>query len=390
MVKKIFKKVLPPTIRSYLRSFLRHLERTFIKDYFHTGRDKKVLISYIVAPFITSGLNSHTNFQECFGIAKIFDEMGYSIDIIDYNSSYVPDYSKYSCVFGFGDPFCASFYHHVPGMVRIHYATGAHVHVQNPETLKRAIDTYKKKGQWLLSSCRIVKPTWSEQTTLSNAMIVLGNDWTRNTYAPYFDGHIYNLPTSYNAALPQSILDVKDFDRVRKHYLWFGSAGAIHKGLDLVLDVFSQHTDKTLHVAGLNNSEKEFMNSFHKELSLPNIIMHGFVDVSSPQYADLINNCAFVIMPSCAEAGCTSLVNSMCNGLIPVFTRQCGVDIKNYTLEIQDLSSSAVEDAVARCDALDIATLRQMSNACRQDIRATCSFEAFQNNINTILQKILS
>lgn len=389
MLKNFLKNFLPPELRAYLRNIISHLEKTYIEDCFNTRRDRSVLISYIVAPFIVSGLNSHTNFQECLGIAKIFSELGYSVDVINYNSSYVPDYSKYSCIFGFGDPFCASFYCHVPSMIRIHYATGAHVFVQNQETLKRAIDVYKEKGMWLLKSCRIVKHTWSEQTTLSDAIIVLGNDWTRNTYAPYFKGPIYNLNTSYNAALQQSLVDAKDYELARKHYLWFGSSGAIHKGLDLLLNVFSQHTDKTLHIAGLDSSEKAFMDSFRKELSMENVVVHGFLDVSSQEYVDLICQCAFVIIPSCSEAGCTSLINSMSNGLVPAFTRQCGVDLKDYALEITDLTQDAVADAVKRCDSLDVASLKQMSEACRADIIEAYSYDEFKKNMDNILQKIL-
>lgn len=221
-------------------------------------------------------------------------------------------------------------------------------------------------------------------------MIVLGNDWTRNTYAPYFGGPIFTLSATYNAALSQSILGAKKFNQIRKHYLWFGSTGAIHKGLDLALDVFSQHTDKVLHIAGLSNSEKDFMDSFQKELSLPNIINHGFIDIASQQYENLICSCAFAIIPSCSEGCCTSLINCMCNGLIPIFTTQCGVDLKDYALEIKELTTDAVEDAVVRCDALDIASLSQMSNACRVDTRATCSLNNFKKNMNAILRKILS
>lgn len=390
MTRSFFKKILPPVLKASLKGLLHHMRQTFVEDCFHKNRDKKVLLSYIIDPFISSGTSSHTNFQECFGIAEAFDRLGYSVDVINYDSSHLPDYSKYSCIFGFGDPFCASFYSHIPDLIRIHYATGAHVQVQNTETLKRAIDIYKERGKWLLNSCRVVKQVWSEQTMLSDAIVVLGNNWPRNTYATYYNGDIYSLNATYNAALAQFDFDSKDFSRAKKHYLWFGSAGAIHKGLDLLLDVFSQHADKTLHVAGLRSSEEDFLTCFHKELSLQNVIMHGFVDVTSQQYSDIIAKCGFVVVPSCSEACCTSLINCMCNGLIPVFTRQCGVDLKDYALEITALTQAAVSDAIERCDSLDDASLKQRSDACRADIMGAYSYDVFKKNMDAILRKILN
>lgn len=363
---------------------------SFIKDYYRTHRAKKVLISYIVAPFAAHGLNSHTNFQECLAIADVFHTLGYSVDVINFDSRHALDYSGYSCIFGFGDPFCASFYQNVPGLVRIHYATGAHVHVQNTETLKRARNVYRKKGKWLLDSCRIVQKIWSEQTALSDAIIVLGNEWTLNTYAPYFENTLYTLPASYNAALPESMLSTKDFDNAKKHYLWFGSSGAVHKGLDLIFEVFLHNPDKTLHIAGLSDAEKNFVAYFCQELTQPNVIVHGFLDVASQDYTNVIRQCAFSLMPSCSEGCCTSLLNTMCNGLIPVFTPQCGIDVKNYALEIACLNKDAVADAVARCDALEVVAIRKMSAACLEDVRATCSCDAFKKNIDAILRKILA
>jgi glycosyltransferase involved in cell wall biosynthesis len=96
------------------------------------------------------------------------------------------------------------------------------------------------------------------------------------------------------------------------HFLWFGGAGLVHKGLDLLLDYFYENPSLTLHICGPIESEPLFAQAYKKELyETENIIMHGFVDIRGQVFEEIIKRCAFVVFPSCSEgqAACNPPVN---------------------------------------------------------------------------------
>ncbi len=384
-------KRLPKAIRTQLASLsIYRSSRIAVKDFFSTDRKRRVLISYITEPFSGKDFSTHTNRQECRAIAEIFDRMGYSVDIVPYFYSSKIDFSRYACIFGLGDPLCKSFKQNVPGLIRIHYATGAHVAHQNRATLARAVEVHAKRGVWILDSCRVVEKIWSEQTTLVDAMIVLGGDWVAQTYRKHYAGPIYTLSPSYNAELPLESLHGKDFKSACSHYLWFGSGGAIHKGLDLLLEAFAEMPEKTLHIAGPVLTEEDFSREFAQDFALPNIIMHGFVDIASEQFLDLMRQCAFTVLPSCSEAEATSLLNVMCNGLIPVMTRECGFDNKEYAVMIDEVSRTSLDASLRECEKLGYKEILNRSQCCIEDVRTNYSLLNFKKKMEIILDKILS
>jgi len=65
---------------------------------------------------------------------------------------------------------------------------------------------------------------------------ILGNEFTISTYN-YAKKPMYRIPIS--APSTYSWDESKDFDNCKKKYLCFGSGGFVHKGLDLVLEAFT-------------------------------------------------------------------------------------------------------------------------------------------------------
>lgn len=59
----------------------------------------------------------------------------------------------------------------------------------------------------------------------------------------------------------------KDFDTCHQNFLWFGCGSLVHKGLDWVLEAFSQMPDCHLTICGSISQEKKFVEPFSKELS---------------------------------------------------------------------------------------------------------------------------
>ena len=104
---------------------------------------------------------------------------------------------------------------------------------------------------------------------LADCITVLGNQMTADTFQ-YTGKPVYRIPLSSAAEFPWD--EAKDFDRVRRRFLWLGSGGMVHKGLDLVLEAFAGMPELELVVCGPVDGESDFQKLYHRELyETPNI-----------------------------------------------------------------------------------------------------------------------
>ena len=353
-----------------------------------TNYKKNVLISYIIHPFLYKNLYIHTNAQEALTIADVFNTLGFNIDICQFTLASNLNYKKYNCIFGFGTPLTNSFYQNTSA-IKIYYGTGMHIDYQNNSTISRIKEVYKKKGVFLPESGRIVPYTYLEQTSLTDAMILLGNDTIVDTYRKYYDGPIFTQHASYfeNILLKDALN--KNWAQSQKNFLWFGSSGAIHKGLDLLLDVFPSFPEYHLHICGLNPQEQNFFQAYRTELNAQNIHNYGFINTQSSIYKNLINKCAYVILPSCSEGQATSVLSVMCNGLIPVITECCGIDMQDFTFKIHALNSNGIISAIDNLKKLAPNECANLASKCLNFTRQRHSIQSYKQELMQNLSKIL-
>ena len=99
----------------------------------------------------------------------------------------------------------------------------------------------------------------------------------------------------------------------RKHFLWLGSTGAVHKGLDLLLDVFSMQDDMVLHIGGLEKQDRKTLGISKRK----NIIEEGLIFIKSETFLKLVDKCSYIILPSCSEACSTSITTGMLLIIMP-------------------------------------------------------------------------
>jgi hypothetical protein len=327
-------------------------KRKKIKNYFKTKYSKNALLSYITHPFTKGQYFSHTNYFEAMSHAKVLNELGYNVDVIDYDYQGKIDFSKYDLLVGFGDAFNQYFESGTNKKIKtIYYGTGMHVCHQNHAALKRLKDVYLKKGIWLGKSIRYVEKCWTYQTYLIDAMIILGNEVSVESYKKFYDGKIINIPAPFYKVI--DAYELLKNSKNAKSFLWFGSSGLIHKGLDLLLDFFSKRQDLRLHICGPIKNESDFEQVYWKELyETSNIITHGFVGIRSEKFKKILEDCSFLIFPSCSEGGCSSVITAVGNGaLIPIITKETTVST-GYEIWIEDFTVEAIEKAVNKALSL--------------------------------------
>jgi hypothetical protein len=351
-LKKVIERKFP-LFYFYLKKIYEfYRKRKKIENYFKTQHSKNALLSYITHPFTKGQYFSHTNYFEAMSHAKILNELGYNVDIVDYEYQGKIDFSRYDLLVGFGDAFNQYFESGINKKITtIYYGTGMHVCHQNHATLKRLRDVYLKKGIWLGKSIRYVEKCWTYQTYLVDAMIVLGNKVSIESYKKFYNGRIFNIQAPFNKVIDAYELLKKS--KNAKSFLWFGSSGLIHKGLDLLLDFFSKRRDLRLHICGPIENEPDFEKIYYKELyETSNIITHGFVDIRSEKFKKILEDCSFLIFPSCSEGGGASVITVIGNGgLIPIITKETTIST-GYEIWIEDFTVEAIEKAVNRALSL--------------------------------------
>ncbi len=380
-------------LRSALRGLRKKLARPrLLRNVFRASHPKRALLCHVTYPFRTPDQLLHTQYQEAHGLANALHARSFQVDVLDYDHAGTVSYNEYDVLLGFG--------RHVRNCFQcrrstrpkvILYSPGIHNHEQNRRTLQRVRDFHDHHGVWLLESGRFADDDWTSLAILADGVLVLGNESVAETYRRHTDRPVMVLPGFYQPVLdPSAVAARREIRTARRHALWFGSTGLIHKGLDLALDAVTSLPDWHLHVCGPLHRETSFMQCFQTLHGHPRIHLHGFVRLSSPAFATLLQQCTFSLSPSCSEGGAAALLNTIGNGgLIPVATRETGVDIDPFGITIQELSPSSLAAALTEADAL---TEDMITERCRQALdwaKDRHSWAAYQRQLDLALNALL-
>lgn len=347
-----------------------------------------VLLAYILQPFLdpVRGVSSsHTHFGESRLMAQTFLDLGYNVDAISYrNADFEPP--KEYAVFVSAR---TNLHRLAPRLnascLKIAHLDTCHWVFNNQATYRRTWDLQQRR-QVSVNSLRIIEPNRAIET--ADCGVVLGNAFTLGTYR-YAGKPLYALqvPTVQMYPWPAA----RDVSAARRHFLWLGSHSLVHKGLDLVLEAFAGLPDYHLTVCAPLHLEKEFEHAFAQELyRTPNIHTAGWVDVTSPAFAELVARCAALIYPSCAEANAGSVVTCMQAGLMPIISQECGVDVEPFGEVLPDCSIASLRAAVERTAHLPPVELEQRCRAAWEHARACHTQDHYRAAYRDLIERLLS
>ncbi|AHM58636.1 glycosyl transferase, group 1 family protein [Flammeovirgaceae bacterium 311] len=360
-----------------------------LTNVFNTSFNRKVLISYLTNPFTRGISKYHTNLLECYTAAEIFKELGYDVDVMDFRSTLQPDYSTYAAIYGFGNPLENYFYTSVfPSIKTFTYGTGCYPVYSDAVSIERVRELYRKKGRLLVNSARVAEHSRIWHYYMSDVLIVLGNSFTVNTYQPLQHPNLHHLNAFYHSINNIEPIQ-KDFAAAKKNYLWFGSQGAVHKGLDLLLEVFSAREDISLHICGLGRSEG-LAELYSNELSLENIHDHGWVDLDSQEFINLMMKCGFCIFPSISEGGAPAVLTVVGNGgLIPVISKAAGLDLVEWGYIMEEVNAAAIAKALDDTQAFPIEKIAALSDKAHKHVKEEYTHTNYKKKLKTIISKNL-
>ena len=371
--------------------YFEYKNNRMIVNFFKTSFPKRVLICYLTSPFEKGPNLSHTNNIESIEIAKAFRDLGYNCDVVNNNSDRKIDYKSYDLIFGFGKSFERSLLASKK-ILRIFYGTGKHPRFSNTETIKRGLEVKLKRGDFIVESLRLIEEDYLLQTTTADQLLLIGGPTESITYKKYSDIPIKNINVSFLKIHDfEEIIKNKNFSEARHNFLFFSGGGMIHKGLDLLLEVFSKQEKYHLHICAPIEAESKFKNVYKKELLDNNYIHnHNFIKLDSKEFRSMIEKCAFVILPSCSEAMPTSVVNVIGNGgLIPILPNSASINIGELTIPIKELTVEEIEKSIEFSSKYAPEELREWSKKVGSLVNKNYSIEEYTENIKKSIQETI-
>jgi len=347
----------------------------------HTSRRarKRALLSYITHPFLAEERGENINRFSNSGLAlswvQVLNELGYIVDIIDWdNTHFTPDRQYDLVVFHGGKNFKNIYPCLTNKPIIIHFLTGSYWKVNNQQEDRRRA-AFKRRHGMDVPRDRYIYASEDEVNHVSNAIIVLGDPSMKTTYPRY-----RSLFTINNASYPDDHFDkaLKHYPEAKRNYLFFAGSGNVHKGLDLLIDSFKD-LDEHLYIVTV--LDRKVLSAFRNELKLPNIHLLGEVGLRSPEFYEIMDKCAFVILPSCSEGQAGSVVEAMNQGLIPIVSKETRLDARSYGVVLENNKIETIKQTVRRMSAFKSKEVEKMAKRVRGVALKEHSPEKFRRDL---------
>ena len=351
-----------------------------------TARSRgKVVLSYLTAPFLeksgSAGPRGHTNWQEARVMAETWREAGYTVEVVSSSDSrYVPPDDAFALIDIHSN---LERWQGHPAPVKVLHATGAHWLTQNRAEWER-LEALRDRRGVSLQPRRMASPSRGAES--ATVITYLGNDFTAESFQ-FAQKPLRRIPLS--SAYEFSFPEHKNWESARRKFLWLGSFGMVHKGLDLVLEAFLDNPDLHLTICGRPEKEADFFEAYRRELTtLPNIHLVGWTDPASPEFETLRHTHGFCVYPSCSEGGGGSLIHCMHAGLVPLATREASVDLGTAGRLIPRGTVAEVARSVREAATLSSTELQNRSEQTWRRMRESHTLEIFRKHYSAFVQEM--
>ena len=319
----------------------------------------KVLLSWgtLVYEGLKAGkpiASSHESGWLNFQIARCFLDLGYGVDVIRYDDQVFKPVNKYDFLLDVEMNLERLAPYVGKDCVKILYTSFAHWSIHNSNSYKRHLNLIERRGI-ALKPMRLLRPHLSVEN--SEYIICPGGEFSKRSFS-YRQTPIISVAQITRFSIAELI--IKEFESCKRRFVWFSGAGPVHKGLDIVLEAFSQMPDFHLTVCGSLEKSQDFKSAYHKELyETENIQTVGWVDLD--QLTDIASRSVGMLHASASEVSCASVIGSMSAGLIPVGTEGNDIDVDGFGVLMKNDSVDAVKEAVQEVSEKSAGELKTMS-----------------------------
>ena len=290
-----------------------------------------VLFSYLDDPVFWHSkdprLDGHSNNWESREIVRIFNDLGFAVDAVNWSNKFFYPSIHYDVVFDIHTNLQAWTPFLPKTCKKILHITGSYFRFQKDAELIRVADLERRTGMFY-SPKRIAPDLDLAERSyrFAQSCSLIGNQVTCGTFPEEYQKKITQIPVSASRLdyVKQTSLEYVPEER---EFLWFYGGGAVHKGLDLVLEVFARNPTLKLHVVAKLESERDFFKIYGKIFELPNITYHGYLHPSSAAFKQLASKIFANLAPSCSEGISPAAVTCMQYGFYPIMSRHNGITL---------------------------------------------------------------
>jgi len=392
MIRKIVKRILGE--RLIRKLYILFFEKNQIcKNVNQSNFDKSCLLLYVIAPFLQKKKKNiyakrHQAYIQVLELARIVGEFEYNVDVIQFDNFKAKINKNYDLVIDLNPGLNNLYINKLTiNAKKIAYFTGSeNIFAYNAE-LSRLKDLKTRRGFELRVILNI--PPVSKQVEEFDGVFFIGNEYNLQTFKDYKLPKTILLP---NTGYPLNIT-FNESIKQRNCFISFLSQGNIHRGLDLLLDIFGQPDfSYELYICGPVEGESDFCRVYYHELyNCKNIHLIGFLDITSKRFEELCSKCCYSLLPSCSEGQSGCVLTMMSAGIIPIVSKECGFDDSDV-INLPDCSIETIETYIRKYAEKDFSWCMEQSKRETELVKTKYSIDSYRsavyNGLNAILNKI--
>lgn len=351
----------------------------------------RVLFSYLTDPLLQNDpcyFDGHSNKWKSMEIARLFRCLGFELDAVEWtNQSFVPE-SGYDVVFDIYINqqrwFCRT-----SGALQLLHLTGSDWCYQNEAELKRVKNLEaRRKVHYMPQRIVPLSSLLNRSLEIADYCSLIGNRHTLSTYSETYHPKFTCITGTASSSYIKNSLNYVPRER---EFLWFFGGGAVHKGLDIVLEVFARNPHLTLNVVGNYLSEADFTAIYRRELTeLPNIKAHGYLMPTDHRFKEIVDRCFCFIAPSCSEGMSPAVATCMQIGLYPVISRDTGISLPEGVGKYLELcNEEEIEEIITSLASARISSIREEIAETQRFASTEYSRERFSKTMREHLRQVL-
>lgn len=349
---------------------------------------RRILICYVSPLGVDILSQHHAAYFHLNQMIKVLSDKGFVLDICqcdDLRSHNRIKQQKYYAIIGQG-PLFLQLINIISFKKKILFCTE-----NNPDIVKakynERINYFKERHPLINYKNAVVRNGYilHEHLVKSDDIILINSDYNAKSFSKYF-GNIHTI--NVNAILNDSFIFKENIDvcKIKNNFVMFGCNGIIHKGLDILFDVFRELPCCTLNVFGVSPLEKDLFKSLHPK----NVIDKGNINVMGPEFlSEVINNNLFVVLPSCSEGMASGVATCMVHGLIPLITKECGFNDDIPQIRINSFKVYEIKKNICNLLMMPDQVLLEKRKEVYFSSRKNFSIEKFTVDFNSIVDSLL-
>jgi len=354
-------------------------------QYVNRKYKKNALVSYVIVPKTFIGnyfRSSHNNKIQCYLLLKYLRSKGYNVYLHSYLDENRIDYSiEYDLFIGHNITFATIAGKLKGNFKKLLIVTGSEPNFGNNQQRRRIEELNNRKQTKQFVYTDNIVPDLSLNYEIADSILMLGNKFVKDTYPQKYHSKVRLI----NNITMHPFFSVKREER-NNNFLFISSVGQIHRGLDLVLDVFSGLKNK-LYILSSFEKEPEFVDLYYNQLYRTlNILPVGYLPLNSKKFQEIINDIDFVILPSCSEGQSSSIINILAYGKIPVIPENVGIpDVEEIGIKIKKIDIEGVQSAVSEAISLSDGDFLEKQNKISKHNQLYLP-ESFTSSLKAVVQ----